>query len=342
MAVWLPLLAVLDHRRLSANWRRAAIWAIGGALLPALYQWVYFGSLVPHTMTAKKLVYQLDLGAAALILVDHALPAALPLPAVISRAVFVLGLGALLVFAALQLRRGRGDTPAGAVVPVVVGLGGLAIPTVYLLSRGLVFPWYTPLFNVPLAWCAAVGVSRARRPWSSALFLLVLVVPSAWGLASSGRAVLGRPDAYRYFDSNARTRKYIEVGRRLVARYPDATLLSSEIGGLGWGFSGRVEDGVGLITPAALRHHPLAVPEQRSAGYIGAIPAAYVRELRPEIVVSLDIFIEELMRDPVLREYRGLTEPIYVKEDLPFAPVGGLWGSTRLNVLLRRDLPATP
>jgi hypothetical protein len=114
--------------------------------------------------------------------------------------------------------------------------------------------------------------------------------------------------------------------------------MSSEIGGLGYTFEGRVIDGVGLISPQALEHHPMRVPEQRSYGFIGAIPAGFVEESSPELIVALDIFVEELLRSEVASSYAVIREPVYIDEDLRFAPSPVVWWSRNLNILIRKDL----
>lgn len=97
-------------------------------------------------------------------------------------------------------------------------------------------------------------------------------------------------------------------------------------------------DGVGLLTPEALDHHPMRVPEQRSAGFIGAIPAAMVEKLRPEIVVGLDIFVEELRNAEIAKQYHLDREPVYGAEELARMPSKPLWWSRNLNIFIRRDL----
>jgi hypothetical protein len=75
---------------------------------------------------------------------------------------------------------------------------------------------------------------------------------------------------------------------------PTARLMTSEIGGLGEGFRGEILDGFGLATPNAIRFHPMRVPEDRVSGDIGAIPLGFVREERPDVVVSYAVFSESI------------------------------------------------
>jgi hypothetical protein len=216
----------------------------------------------------------------------------------------------------------------------------VGILVTYLVTRALVFPWYVPLFVVPglVAVAALVRISAVR--WQVVAVVLSAFVPFAAELLPSAIAVAAdRPASYRYFAQNARVRTYRELGARLYAAYPGARLLTSEVGGLGAGFPGEILDGAGLVTPRALEYHPMAVPGQRSAGYLGSIPAAFVLKEKPELVVSMDIFAEDLLRGPWRDDYVLVREPLFVDADRAAGAPPVLWGSAAMNVFVRRDLP---
>jgi hypothetical protein len=136
--------------------------------------------------------------------------------------------------------------------------------------------------------------------------------------------------------SAGRARKYLEVGRYLYDRYPESTLMSSEIGGLGYGFKGYVVDAAGLASPGALKYHPMKVPEERSNGSIGAIPVGLVEEIKPDIIVSYDIFIENLVNSDVIKDYYLIRDPVFVESDLNMSKTKVIWGSKNLNIFIRR------
>jgi hypothetical protein len=321
---------------------RCLLWALVGSAPFALYQLVFYGSLIPYTAVAKKVVYSISARQAALVLIDHTIPFTLTGVAPALRTAAVTAIVVALVSAVILEARNRLQwARTDALLAAALG-GGLAIALAYFLTRGLVFPWYVPLYAVPVGFALWVALARARSAVTTTILALVLAAPYAVGLASTLMACAGRPELYRYFAQNARVRKYVEVGQQLFERYPDATLMSSEIGGLGRGFRGRVVDGVGLISPAALKYHPMRVPEERSLGYIGAIPVGYVREVRPELIVSLDVFIESFVRSELRDEYDWTREPIYVERDLRVARSPVLWGSKALNVFVRKDVASAP
>ena len=309
-----------------------------GALPFVGFQLYYFGTIVPHTVSAKSAVYALSMRESLVLLVDAAQQLFVLL--------FVEGVGiavglVLALLAASAIYKEAKDRGAvredGGAVNLLLG-GGALVALGYVSMRAVVFPWYVPLFAVPISFSVFGIVARWRSPlaWTGLGVFTALTLGVA--LAGSTVASFGPTERYLFFASNARVRQYLEVGARLYERFPDATLMSSEIGGLGHAFKGRIVDGVGLVSPEALKHHPMKVPEQRSRGYLGAIPAAFVEESRPELVASLEIFVEEFGRSPVSREYVRIQEPIYVDEDRRPAGPRALWGSRHLNVYVRRDL----
>jgi hypothetical protein len=217
-------------------------------------------------------------------------------------------------------------------VRIVLSWGWL-VAAAYLAARGLVFPWYLPLVSVPwtFAPCAA-ALRRAGR--AGPVLVVVLAAAHLVPLAKTAVAAAGRPEWFRYFEENGRVRKYLEIGAALRDAHPGATLLAPEIGGLGFAFDGRVVDAVGLVSPRALAHHPLRVPAERSAGYLGAIPPSLVAEVDPELIVSLDTLAEAFLRSPARRRFAWYRTSIWVDEDVARGAGPTLWGSTALNVFV--------
>jgi hypothetical protein len=144
------------------------------------------------------------------------------------------------------------------------------------------------------------------------------------------------PEKCQYFADGARVRQYVAVGAALYNLYPESRLLSSEIGGIGFAFHGKILDGAGLATPDALKYHPMKVPEERSSGMTGAIPVGYVREMKPELIVSLDVFIEDFLKSDEVQFCSRTMYPIYVESDMRIAPSKVLWNSRHLNVFVRK------
>jgi hypothetical protein len=166
---------------------------------------------------------------------------------------------------------------------------------------------------------------------------LFLFIPHLQDFSRTMYAALGNKAAYPEFYQGARVRKYLEVADRLYRVYPEYTLLSTEMGGLGFGFKGRVLDGAGLLTRNALKYHPMKVPQERPDGLTGAIPPGYVKEADPDIIVSYDCFCGAFMKSPEAGNYVTIKEPIFTSSDLAITNVRSLWGSDNINIFIKKE-----
>jgi hypothetical protein len=113
--------------------------------------------------------------------------------------------------------------------------------------------------------------------------------------------------------------------------------MSSEVGGLGYGFKGKILDGAGLLSDGALKYHPMRVPEERPSGLVGAIPAGYVKEVKPDIIVSYDCFCGDFMKSSESADYVNIKEPIFTPSDLAITNVRNLWGSDNINIFIKKE-----
>jgi len=124
----------------------------------------------------------------------------------------------------------------------------------------------------------------------------------------------------------------------LFSIYPDAKLLTSEIGGLGYSFKGEIIDGMGLITPRALDYHPMSVPQQRQSGALGAIPAQMVENENPELIVSYPGFVQEFDSSVYREEYFKIILPAFPKIWQEQTGIDNIWGNYEIFVYIRDDL----
>ena len=335
-AIAVIVVRALQRKRLS--WRELGAWAAGCAPW-LIYQLVAFGQIFSSTIGAKAEVYQLTALEAWRLAVAFFAPS---WPAAISSGgrghsylLWIL-IGSGLLLCAAIVRR----TEKHWALAVSVGLAAIGLIGVYLVSGTLVFPWYSPLVLVPLAAATLSVAQRSHR--ALAVIALLSWMPFVIELAPSASAVLlNRPDDYRYFRVNARAGQYLQVGEALFEAYPTATLLSSEVGALGYGFRGPILDAVGLTSTGVSEFHPLSVPQERPAGWVGAIPPALVEQRHPELIVSLELFSGALRQSDILRSYQHLSLPIYTEADrraFGADAVPPLWGGTRLDLWIRGDL----
>jgi hypothetical protein len=151
-----------------------------------------------------------------------------------------------------------------------------------------------------------------------------------------------RPNAFVLFESGSRVKMYLMVGKIINEDYPNVTLLTSEIGGLGYSFQGKIFDAGGLASMEALSFHPMAVPQQRNHSGLGAIPPEFVNFVNPDIIVTYDIFAEALLRrDDISAQYNIITLPAYLPEDALYSESESIWGSKYLRVYIRKNLPVS-
>jgi hypothetical protein len=124
----------------------------------------------------------------------------------------------------------------------------------------MIFPWYVPLYSVPLWLILGKLILDSQTPLirtSLVILIMPLLASQLFNLAQITLGASINPAYYPDFLAGARVRQYIRVGKSLFDQYPQAKLMTSEIGGLGYGFKGYIMDGAGLVTPLALAYHPL-------------------------------------------------------------------------------------
>jgi hypothetical protein len=299
---------------------------------------VYYGSLVPHTLQAKSLVYQLSTAEALQIFMRTLLGEELARSNKLLSAVYALSLflvAALSVPALLTEHNKQPRAPQLA-LPLALLLPALLVLIAYAAKRILLFPWYMPLLLTPAM--LALLLSQRQRAGvvsrvSALLLLFLCCVPSLISLGQNFYALAGHPQYASDFLSSARVRRYLEIGKDLQAKAPSATLLAPEIGALGFAFSGKIVDAVGLVSPEALAFHPLAVPAQRSSGMLGAIPPELVQQVQPDYIVSMELFAEALLRSEQVSQYQIEKVSTFTEEDLLRAAGRRLWDGSELLVL---------
>lgn len=285
LGVFLALF-LLDRRR-PADLRWAA--AVLGPIV--LLELGWYGTLVPHTMIAKRAVYQLD--------VLHALSVAgLGMPWPGPPSVWVLADAALaLVLLAVALWW-RPAEVSGRLL-----FGAALLAAVYLWSGQYIHPWYWPNVDVPAAAAVVVVLARERQRVLTALAGLA-ALPSVVSLVLRLATAAVDPAADGDVRAADHVRDGLAVGAWASERYPGGVLLTSEIGTLGVAYDGKVADGIGLVSPDALPFHPLRVPDERPDGATGAIPPAYVAQLRPDLVVGRPYLLAAFERSPVAADYQ--------------------------------------
>jgi hypothetical protein len=333
--------------------RRGRFAAWFGIVAGVVIGWVVlvYGTALPNTVIAKSVVYGLT---AREFLVQVPASFGLPESPVLGLALLAaLGLAGVALAASPAARPLLGPAGPERAALVVLGAPPAALGLAYAIRTPLLFPWYWPLLVFPLLLGLALAALRWRpvdagRParWLALGALAALAAgPAAAGAAGAiqtardVRAVAaGRLGRSQALVASARARTYLEIGADLERRCRSASVLAAEIGALGWTYRGRIIDGVGLVSPEVLVYHPLRVPEERATGMIGAYPARAVAALRPDLIVTMEIFHTDFAlkapSDPALSRYavldvRPVFSPTLTAPDVPV----GLWGTRNVLVL---------
>lgn len=293
-----------------------------------LFDLFYFQTVIPLPAIAKSKVYDLT----SLEVVTSVTPSLAPGQwALLSK---MLYLAILCAFTILMLAKHRKEVASMHPILMIYFFSGVLVLMAYILKETFVHEWYRPLYLLPFSIFSFALVAKTRSLLPRIL-LFALVTPFVFGLAQQLQwAATGEMSK-----SAARVNHYLDISKKLFRMYPEETLMTSEIGGIGYGFRGKIIDGMGLIQPDCLKYHPMAIPKERSSGGIGAIPTACVEEKLPGIIISYDVFVEHFSKQTIAgNKYKVYRLPPFKQEQLVIFKNPELWGSKHLNVYLRKDL----
>ncbi len=316
-AALLFLAVMVWKKRLSV--KSILLASISGGILTG-WLWSQYHTLVPNTVRAK------DAG--------YAISRSLTLRGLEIRPVTALLIG---VGLSVILFTKRGDSRVPMLARLLM-IAGCLIALLYIFKRTYIFPWYVPVYLVPLnigllLW----GFTSTLRSVRFGIFIVIcsFIAVSAKGSYEATVAALeGKP----WKDTNdvpgLRVGEYMMLGRAIFDVCPDGTLMTSELGGLGIGFKGKILDGFGLVSPDAIKYHPMKIPEERSSGELGAIPVPFVLEKNPDIIVTYPQYGEDILRRGSQLGYLELSYPPLLPKDL--SNLGSFYGIPKIYVLVKQ------
>lgn len=289
--IGLVLLARTPPRR----WFPCAVAACVPLLLWGAYAYSSFGSVVPHSVTAK-LGVDVDGGAATLR--DLGL-AGLFLPHRGLTAAWLWPLPALVVGVAVVRRLGRPDAKvlSAAAACLATHLAGYGVA----VTRGVQpQPWYLaqliPFWALCLGGAVVVLVEPARL---RAALGVALALPSWLGCCViAGR--LGAPGGRPMMATRAAA--YLEVAHQLAPFVgPGDVVAVPEVGAVAWGLrSTRMLDTMGLVSPETLEAWRGSPPENRKDGQIDP---RLIDAQRPRWIISPPGFLARLRDARFERRY---------------------------------------
>jgi hypothetical protein len=288
----------------------------------ALYLLCQYGTLVPNTLRAKAAVY-----AGSYARTAGSLGLGFDKPLAVVRTCLLLA--ALIALSTSKIQR--------LIVPCVMVSAGALLDLCYIWEKTLIFPWYRPLASTLIVLGLILSLpgfeARGWRRYVAIVALLAFINPMTSGRELAAYALNNASfDGADKFD--IRTIEYLSVGHSIYQECPAARLMSSEIGGLGEGFEGEILDAVGLATPSAIKYHPMRVPDERSSGDLGEIPTGFVSEMRPDVIVSYDVFAESLLKNPDRSTYAEFVYPALPAAEMPRYSD---WSKHRLHILVARS-----
>lgn len=349
--------------------KTAVAWLGGTTIAIAAVIYSYFSTLIPNTIRAKAIVYQIRSASVARGLFFDIFPRieypflglfyghkgfqtqifkTLETPWIML--LLILFAVSLILFNFKHFLKEFQNSWLAIGFP----LATITLTFVYVLKGALVFAWYLPLFTFPFIFALfsflSYSISHPKegnttRPLlTKASIGMLFVITSIICLNQYillGQTVYSATVDLKHLPGigmGMRVDRYLQVGSLLYQKYPQARLLTSEIGALGYAFKGEIIDGVGLISPQALKYHPMNVPEQRANGATGAIPAKMVYDTMPELVVSLPRFVQEFDRTAYQGLYTRLSMPVLSDSEMLRTGVNEIWGSDQIYIYFRNDV----
>lgn len=318
---------------------QAFLFSALGILPILIYDLYFFGTIVPQSILAKSTIYSLTW----LHTLTRGVLLSFPVAFLEHQFLFFTGglilLISILVISAITVFRNRRIWQGRWIV--IFTLWSLGIFCGYLAGQTLIFEWYAPLFIIPLVLALTLCASKEIFPGNSiatGLQFIVFLINLSLFVQFSYAAVFDRGE-YLLFENGARVKTYLETGKILYEEYPDATLLTAEIGGLGYAFRGKILDAAGLASPEALPFHPMDIPGERPRGDLGAIPPEYAERHQPDLIVSFDSFAQALLASNIANQYNMVLIPAYLPKDALYSKSNTIWGNKYLRIYVRKDLP---
>ena len=304
------------------QWTKSSLLGCAGiGLLGAAWLWWEYGTVIPNTVAAKSHLYITTHQHVVSVFISSK-----------TRAALCLALG---IFWWLYGKDRRHSHDPAAIL--LAGFG-VSLGVAYVARKTFIFSWYLPLVLVPVSMAILLWTNRKdfkRAALGAALAGLLLGSSAARDVKLLLAALHGAPGNIAGFPVAARVHAYRRIGAALYGVCPSGVLMTSEIGGLGWEFHGEILDGAGLASPEAIHYHPMRVPQERSTGSLGEIPAGYVRDRHPDLIVSYDILAESALPAARSLGYIDYSEPLFVREDR--AGSSSLWGARQMHVLVAPD-----
>jgi len=296
----------------------------------------HYSQIIPNTVLAKSIIYGVSSVENTLQITSDLVNLNIPNNdyLIIFFPIVVFMLILITYFLSLDIKSSKGDLRDWNLLVSALFISSIATMFTYIISGNQIFTWYKPLYLLPIVFTLLTIISSRKN--IPLILLLILITGSHLinMIKYSFEAVFSKISLPQTAEA-ARVENYLRIGKMLNDKYPGKTLLTSEVGALGFSFEGEIFDGAGLISPDALKFHPMSVPEERDNEKFGAIPYRYIQEKQPDIIVSYDVFIKQFLISELRRKYLWIEEPALLPRDM--ARFDGVFGCDTLNIFIRKQ-----
>jgi hypothetical protein len=311
-----------------------------GSLPFVIFELAFFHTLVPNTILAKSVIYEITPWHKAIDILSSlvCVPIKNLLFILISLSFVLFCFFLMTLFIIYEIHRGNVSSverKTGSLVVFACLFNSIAIICLYLVTKNLLFEWYVPLYSVSLLYAVSYFLINKKNPILFVFLLFMIGIPLINWAQYIEQGILS-PTPPTLSAKAARVSTYLRIGKWLDENYPDATLMTSEIGGLGYAYHGKIIDGAGLISPGAIKYHPMKVPEERANTALGAIPYRFILETNPDILVSYDLFMKQFLESDNSQNYIRVIQPALNPPDMQ--RFGGVFQCTNINIFIRKDI----
>ncbi|MDH5506775.1 MAG: hypothetical protein OEZ02_06105, partial [Anaerolineae bacterium] len=260
---------------------------------------ISFGSLMPHSLTAKEFAYRMQPLSALVRLIQHY---ATPFMGNLTLGIPWIGIGGLLYLFLFTLGAFRLIKQQPFLWPFVL------FPWFYLaafaIQNPLIFRWYlTPplpfyifvvLAGLDHLTSQVFSAKSSRLQFSGLLpVLLVILAPALliakdWRLHPTHGLQTPAPEM-AYYELELLYKRVADELAPMVQSYAHTpTLAAGDVGILGYYTSARILDTVGLISPETIAYYPL--DDYYYDEYTYAVSADLILDHKPDFIVILEVY----------------------------------------------------
>ena len=311
------------------------------ATLYLFYVFYYFGTIIPFPAISKQHVFKTTAlsnfgnGAGATVLEINW----------ISRLLTMIGVNfhgwnnffsmtVFLFFAGYLLWRSMQNGIASWVRVTVIS--SLLLQLLYTGRGTTIFPWYVPLYLLPLGLASFLLLEKKFLLTYLLAGSLCYPVPVEIGLRNIYALITTKVYLQENYRLGGRVQQYLKIGEMLQQKMPNATVMTPEIGGLGWAFHGKIIDSAALVSPDFLKYYLNQTAKQAIERFFVRIPLAAIQEFNPDMIVGLNVWTTEVANAIKTGQLRGYhlvkSYPIVPPEQLRVGESVTFWGSSSIEV----------